>query len=262
MSVPNATEAGVGPGCLPPSYVDAVALKTAFRHLDRAGRAFPKRFQISPSSPGSSTKWLLGEDRHQPIYAVSRRPKPCGNKPDVILHDGISLKDPTFASFRVLEGTTRSWRVRLPPSDAEPEAGLETVSAGSDWRAQKRPLLKFSIGTDVCGQREDFEWRSSNNDSIRAVLGGMSLGWKLVRITQDAFTDQIPSPKGAWPRARNGAEIVAVFNCSGLSPGADWQFAFLGSGAHDVLGSQWEVMAVTTSLMIMDTTLRLNCDTS
>jgi hypothetical protein len=146
----------------------------------------------------------------------------------------------------------------LPPSDAEPEAGLEIVSAPSDWRAQKRPLLKFSIKTDVCGQREEFEWRSSNNDSIRALLGGQSLGWKLVRVTLDAFSDQLPGPCGVWPKTNKGAEIVAVFSGSGPAPGDNWQFAFLGTGANTVLGQQWETMAVITSLILMDTNLRMS----
>ncbi|KAH8194398.1 hypothetical protein TruAng_011431 [Truncatella angustata] len=244
---------------LPPSYIDAVAIKTAFRHLDRSGCAFPKKFSISPNSTGSSIKWILGEYRHQPIFAISRREPRSGNKPDVILHDGISLNDPTLASFRSLEGTPRTWKVRLPPSDAEPDVGFEIVSAGNDWRAQKRPVLKFSVATEVRREREDFEWRSSNNDNIRGLLGGQSLGWKLVRITKDAFTDQIRGPRGAWPKTNNGAEIVAVFSSgSGLLVGDDWKFAFVGTGANSVLGSRWEIMTVITALLILDTTIRTN----
>lgn len=261
MPTPNSTKIGVEPEIQPPSYADTVALKAAFRHLDRAGRAFPKKFRISPNGPDSLTKWLLSESRHQPTYAISRRERSSGNKPDVVLHDGISLKDPTYSSFRTVEASPRTWKVRLPPSDAEPEVSLETVSAGSDWRAHKRPVIKFSVITDVSGNRENFEWRSSNNDNISALLGGQSLGWKLVRITQDTSTDRIPAPPGAWPRTKNGAEIVAVFSSSGPESRSAWQFSFIGNGANSILGEQWEVMAVTTSLIIMDCSVRLLCET-
>ncbi|KAK6076040.1 hypothetical protein SCUP234_07540 [Seiridium cupressi] len=248
------------PAIPPPSYTDATALKTAFRHLDRGGRQFPEKFSISPNTIGSSTKWVLGKVQHQPLYAIGRREQPSGNKPDLVLHDGTSLNSPTFASFRSLPGSPRTWKVRLPPSDAESEAGFELVSWGSDWRAQKRPILMFSVETDVCGQREEFEWRSSNNDNIRALLGGQSLGWKLVRITQDSFSDQLPGPRGTWPRTSKGAEIVAVFSSCGPDSGVDWRFAFLGTGVKDVLGSKWQTMSVITSLVLMDMNLRMNSE--
>lgn len=256
MSTLDTAPKVVDPGCLPPSYSEAVGVKRTFRHMERSGHMFPEKFYVSPKSPESSVKWVLGEYRHQPLFAISRREQSSGNKPSVILHDGLSLRDPTLASFRCIQSTPRTWKVHLPPSDAETVPSLELVSGGTDWRAQKRPLLKFSVKTAVCDQREEFEWRSSNNDNIRALLGGQSLGWKLVRLSKDAFTDQIPAPDGAWPRTNNGAEIVAVFCSSGTTVDADWRFAFMGTGANGVLGGQWEIMAVTTSLILMDTSIR------
>lgn len=243
----------------PPSYSEAVALKQAFAHLDRArsgGHAFPERFSVWPNNNNSAVKWLLGvSPRHRPLYAISRREQPSGNKPDVILHDGVSLKDRSLASFR--SSQPRSWSVRLP-SHIEPDDSL-LVSAPSDWRAQKRPLIRFSAATGVRGQVEEFEWRSSNNDNIRASLGGSPvalLGWKLVRIVQDDITAQIPGPRGAWPKTKSGAEIVGVFTKSETAM-SEWRFAFLGTGATGILGSDWQLTAITTALIIMDTGLRL-----
>ncbi|ETS75974.1 hypothetical protein PFICI_12918 [Pestalotiopsis fici W106-1] len=242
----------------PPSYSDVVAIKQAFAHLDRArgGYSFPERFSIWPNSHDSAVKWLLGEStRHRPLYAISRREQRSGNKPDVILHNGISLKDHSLASFRSFQPKT--WSVRLP-SHAEPNASL-IVSAPSDWRAQKRPLLRFSIETDVHNRLEEFEWRSSNNENIRASLGGDSLGllgWKLVRIVQDDLTRQIPGPRGAWPRTKNGAEIVAVFTNSETAL-SEWRFAFLGTATTAALGSNWQLMAISTALILLDTALRV-----
>ncbi|KAI1871923.1 hypothetical protein JX265_005909 [Neoarthrinium moseri] len=250
-------------GSLPPPYVEAIAVKGSASLVERAGRAFPDTFYISPYSPDSSTKWVLSEYKHQILYAISRREHPQGNKPDVIIHDGLSLKDATFASFRFIDGSPKMWKVRLPPRSAEPEAGFELVSAGNDWRAQKRPVFKFAIETDVSGRREHFEWRSSNNDNIRRALGGgQSLGWKLVRLAQDAFTDELAGPRGAWPKTTDGAEIVAVFSGDEHGPHGDWRFAFLGTGRSRILGWTWEVMAVTSALIIMDSGLKVGGETS
>jgi hypothetical protein len=244
---------------LPPSYIAAMVVKDAVRYIDNSGHVFPEKFRITPNRTNSTIKWVLGQSCHQPLYAISRREQPSGNKPDVILHDGVSLRDPALASFRCFQASPRTWKVRVPLSSAEPEAGFETVSAGNDWRAQKRPLLKFSFVTGVCHEREEFEWRSSNNGHIRGVLGGQSLGWKLVRVTQDVLSERLKGPRGTWPRTSDGAEVVAVFSSSDNTL-ADWHFAFLGTGARGVLGSHWEIMAVITSLILMDNGIRMSSE--
>ncbi|KAI0131892.1 hypothetical protein BJ170DRAFT_223742 [Xylariales sp. AK1849] len=247
---------------LPPPYSVAVATNGILTNHQRSAHCFPEVIHIFPNSHESSAKWILGCPRHQPLYAISRRDQPHGNKPDVILHEGLSLKDHTLASFRCLDGAPKTWKVRLPPRHAEDDPSFELVSAGNDWRAQKRPVFRFSTGTDVADEIEDFEWRSSNNDHIRCALGGQSLGWKLVRMTKDASTNDLRGPSGAWPKTSDGAEVVGVFSSGGSDPTSEWRFAFLGTGKIGVLGDRWELMAVMTSLMLMDSILRMHHDSS
>jgi hypothetical protein len=234
-------------------------MKARAQQVERAGLPFPEKFYVSPISTPASCKWIVSEYLHELLYAVSRREQRSGHKPDVILHDGLSLRDATLASFRLIDAAPQTWKMRLPPRDAEPEAGFELVSAGSDWRAQKRPVFKFAVATAVgaegrgvgAGAREHFEWRTSNNDNIRRILDSQALGWKLVRLTHDAFTDRIPSPRGAWPKTSDNAEVVAVFPSNGAFEG-NWRFAFLGTGRNGLLGYRWEVMAFTTAMIILD----------
>lgn len=252
---------------LPPTYVEQI--EDAYT---TPNGVFPAKFTIF-GPRGESRRHLLGISRDLPLYAISRRDAKADNdKADVVLHNGLSRKDAVLSWCKFIWPTdlsdmasrAKTWRVRLPPSSGETDPSLEIVSAGIHWKDQKRPVFRFSIETDIFRdgdiQREEFEWRCSNNDGIRALLDGQSRGWKLVRMTEDVLTANIVTPKGVWPKSSEGKETVAV--CSGNVEGGtkDWVFAFVGTGKSGMLGERWEVMAVMTSLLIMDWTIKIDKD--
>lgn len=92
------------------------------------------------------------------------------------------------------------------------------------------------------GHTEDFEWRNSHGDEIKAV-GGRTYGWKLVRLSSR-------TGEGVGSTS-DGLEVVAV-----VAQNATWSMsksaniAFLGSGLNGNMGERWELAALLSGLLL------------
>jgi hypothetical protein len=238
----------------PPAYGETATSVTVPRPSPSliAGQAFPFKWNVY--SKATPTELVIAESPENPLYYLSRSDHSGWKSRSVILYDGISAMNSVLASGRYTDGLGETWQIKLPPAPGQTSGTVETVSKGN-WN---RGVFKFSVETAIANQRESFEWRTSSNSQLSTILGGHVLGWKLVRMTNDAFTAEASAAAGvktSWPMTTDGKEIIGVCTICARNHAATtkyWTHAFLGTGKSGVLGKTWQTMAAMTSLMLMD----------
>ncbi|KAH7037343.1 uncharacterized protein B0I36DRAFT_313828 [Microdochium trichocladiopsis] len=201
-----------------------------------------------------SRTFHLGEHRDAPLFAVKSGSGWTTKKPGLTIFDG-----PNSSDYPMLTGATRAsmfgrkYDISLPPlaNSGSSEYTKETISIGTSW---SRQVHKFTIevesGPKGETRREDFEWRSTRGDEVRELGSKWLRGWKLVRLSSEAFRGP-----GGERHARDegttsdGKEIVAVWaHNSSWSMTKAFKFRFRGSALAGELGERFDLMALMTGL--------------
>ncbi|KAK3691979.1 hypothetical protein B0T22DRAFT_474958 [Podospora appendiculata] len=201
--------------------------------------AFPQTFHIYNLGKGPYG-FVLGEHQDKPLYLVSTRPSLYSNRPDIVLHSGLSTKAPPLASLTSTHFNSATC-VSLPPRKLGDAHGKELLTAHDYLFGRYTFEAEVIHGPSDKRDRERFEWRRSHGKDVKA-LGAQSAGWKLVRMS---------GLHGRGPKAGDGNEVVAVCASRGNGRTKLFSFRFLGSGTLDP-DSRWTVMAAMSGLCIFE----------
>ncbi|RYP29232.1 hypothetical protein DL767_006831 [Monosporascus sp. MG133] len=189
-------------------------------------RKFPPVFYLYSTGLGGR-KYVLGEHKNQPLYAVTTHAGWSG-KADTVLHSGPSPDAPPLATADGGNTAVSSVDVDLPgAAQGSSPSSRERMTPTGFGYVHRKMQFEMDVGA---GRREAFEWRHSSGPEVGA-LGGSHSGWKLVRLGGDG-----------------GEEVVAVWASVRMNPTKKFAFQFLRSGLTGVLGERWAVMAVITAL--------------
>ncbi|KAI0123936.1 hypothetical protein BJ170DRAFT_66862 [Xylariales sp. AK1849] len=232
----------------PPPYQEVEPAQTSWSKQSLSShttsRAFPLRFNLYSKHPAKEL--FLGEHQEQPLYAITRSDETSSKPRNVVLHNGVSTSNPALGTGQYVGSDDKRWEIKFSPGDSQSITVTEIVSQEGDWMER---VFRFSVETDTTNGRENFEWRRA---PVSSILGGQTLGWKLIRITKD-LTETVPKSSGGTRKESTGnEEVVAACSKNTTLWTKYWRFAFLGTGAAGVLGTRWKLMTVMTSLMLLD----------
>ncbi|KAJ6095248.1 hypothetical protein N7486_005994 [Penicillium sp. IBT 16267x] len=176
----------------------------------------------------------LGPSAEEKLFAATTRANLLSSKPLIELHDGPTNEHPIMATVRADKwGRTRPATISLPARPGSPHVGSieeQLVPGSSKGYVSMSSTWAFEIAAaDKGSARERFEWRSSHGKEIKDLATGLSNGWKLVWVSGPG--------SGA-----GGAEE------SGMTKG--FRFAFMGTGLTGTLGEVWELVALSSALML------------
>lgn len=224
---------------------------------------------------GRQRHFYLGATEETPLFAVSVHAD--DTPPRMALHEGPSPASPIVVTAR---GTGSRIEVTMVRA-----AEAETMVVESIW-ARFHRVYRFAValpeeeqprraGSAGPGYHrpEEFEWRHSGGEAIRALGTGMQ-GWKLVRLARrgraqvvvqlsvDGSEERVLSVPGRYTSS-DGCEVVALWAPRREQVGRLGNFKFVesgrigcsgnGAGAAEVgLGSRWRVLAVTTMLVMWE----------
>jgi hypothetical protein len=233
---------------------DSLAGPSTQEPLEMVGQ-FPRAFNLYRIGT-FSLEHSLGVHKNQPLYAISIHIGWSG-KPSVILYNGTSIKGSHLASVK-LRSMGFSFSVKLPPTQNTGSEGLdEPVEA-----IRNGLIYNFRFSVEVnpqTGEREQFEWRSSQGEAVSSLDGERS-GWKLLRmatVPQKEDATAATRSVGAGYMSSDGKEVVAVWTQVGLSVTKSAKFQFLGTGTSGIFGERWALMVVMTALGLYETERRL-----
>lgn len=188
---------------------------------------FPQACLLIYTKSKSVISWNLCDVNEQPICFVSL---PQGGPGKLVVHSGLTKHAPPLAIAQYAGTWTTGSKLTLLPTTSDDQPLVEIMK----FRGNGLHLAhNWAMQTAAGGLPEKFEWRSSKGEDVKS-LGGMSYGWKLMRLK--------PGEE----------EVVAAFTLPKLSRSI-WtaaKFQFLGSGATGELGTQWAKMTVLTFLRI------------
>ncbi|KAK7426581.1 hypothetical protein QQZ08_006911 [Neonectria magnoliae] len=216
----------------------------------RIPRQFPPAFNVYRHGYGSGL-FTLGVHQNQPVYLFTWH-SGFSSSPPVVLHAGPDQSFPPLAAaeYRIFGA---SFDVDLPPV---PGSGLasareEVTSVSSPGFGYGSYRLVVEVGP--ANVRETFEWRRSRGDAV-ASLGGLSNGWKLVRLTRGppggAGVGGDVSFVGGGFVDSQGNEVVAAWTMATGSLTKVAKFHFTGTGLTGLLGERWAIFAVVTALAL------------
>ncbi|KAJ6008559.1 hypothetical protein N7499_001390 [Penicillium canescens] len=182
-----------------------------------------------------TTTFHLGPTADEKLYAVSTHTIVLGNKPSVVLHDGLTDKHPVLATAHGDRIPTR----RCPCGRDGSRVIEENVA---------HLYIQGLRGLQGDSEGGAFEWRQSHGNEIKE-LAGHSFGWKLVRLTGPMDTAGRSRKERDRGYTSDGLEFVAV-----IAHNASWsmtkgfRFAFTGSGLTGTLWEVWEILVVLSVL--------------
>ncbi|VUC27753.1 unnamed protein product [Clonostachys rosea] len=218
-------------------------------------RLMPLDFNIYSASAISGGVYYLGPHQIDRQFALTIH----GNslavapKPSIILHDGLTTRDPAIGTSRNAWVSGRNRRfdeyiINVSPlgGSQSAEERLVTVNEGTYWRHAIR--LRYSLpdsqaavgahGVDD-NRRQEFEWQQSSSREVQS-LGGKDSGWRLVNLA-------------------DLNETLAICVPIGHSLTKFLRFSFRGKGrTGNHYSPTWEVMAVLTGLTTWDRKNQLN----
>ncbi|KAH8820630.1 hypothetical protein F5884DRAFT_764709 [Xylogone sp. PMI_703] len=185
---------------------------------------------------------LCGASREERLYIVESHSgfsgkKPLGFRPGLLLHAGMSRKDPILAAAGN-ESPSRSLNpdtiVLLPCLD--PSADSSTMAIEKMRLATTAGSLRFSIEVSEEMQREEFEWRKIKKGEDSNAQSG---GFRLVRLSSGSQRAQSSS----------GSETVAILAWTMKWIGSTHGFTLQLMGTEK-LGERWALMTVMTTLRL------------
>ncbi|KAH7397516.1 hypothetical protein BKA64DRAFT_38202 [Cadophora sp. MPI-SDFR-AT-0126] len=188
---------------------------------------FPQSFGIYHAS-GTSSDLVLAHRNHDPnpLFYVTTH-NSWSSKPSVVLHSGGQCSSPQLAT------------ARFASFSSEVEVNLLAQSTGRTIIAEtmrkdrsQHSCHYFTVPVGGNQTPERFEWKNSQGNEVRS-LNGKSHGMKLVRVkTGEVVVAWAPPNSGTRKRGK---------------------MAFLN---REVLGENFEIMAVVTILAMMERTRR------
>jgi hypothetical protein len=207
---------------------------------------FPPAFNLYCEASLKHYIFYIGGEKTQKLYAVSLHIGIFG-KPDLILHDGPESSDQPLATVKNDGMLSRHSIVKIP---SFPGSKLDNIHEDLRFHyGLKSTTCTFSIPIEYDAEVyvENFEWRQSHGDEVKA-LSGWPLGMKLVRSRNGT-----PERKGGKRKEReigessDGNEVVAVWAFHAKpSMTKIGMFQFLGSGATGELGEHWAIVAIVS----------------
>jgi hypothetical protein len=197
-----------------------------------------------------STTFHLGPTADEKLYAFSTHTNRFGNKPSVVLHEGLTDKHPVMATARGDRwGRNRPIMLSLPAHLGSQTSADNVEEMVPGTRKKMAHSFTFTTSVGPKGTRkESFEWRQSHGHEIKD-LAGHSFGWKLVRLMGPLNTTGGSRKQRDRGYTSDGLEVVAV-----IAHNASWsmtkgfRFAFMGSGLAGTLGEVWEILVVLSAL--------------
>ncbi|KPM34739.1 hypothetical protein AK830_g11829 [Neonectria ditissima] len=248
-------------GEAPPSYVETTKqhqpqqVPPGIAGSSTAGpsqipRQFPPAFNLYRRDY-SSGLFTLGVHQNQPLYLFAWH-SGFSSAPPVLLHAGPDQSFPPLAAaeYRIFGAT---FDVDLPPVPGSGAASArEEVTSVSSLRFGFGSY-RFTIEVGPTNVREVFEWRRSRGDAV-ASLGGVSTGWKLVRLTRGppggvGVGGDVSFVGGGFTDSA-GNEVVAAWTMATGSLTKVAKFHFIGTGLTGLLGERWAIFAVVTALAL------------
>lgn len=201
----------------------------------------------------TSTMSYVGASKDEPLYGV-RAPClwSCFTNPDHQLLDGLSKDSRVIATVGSKKG---SWGTKTLIRVAPDRAGVAVK--GKDYSAFTEITMPRDNGSTHAvsvplanGRFETFEWRNTRGDEVRALSGGYTQGWKLLRMDGPPVVPG-STPGGTAGYSSDGKEVVAVAAQPRLFQ-RDPRFAFLGRGATGEFGPTFEIVAVMGFLRLYE----------
>ncbi|KAI0002852.1 hypothetical protein F4779DRAFT_112336 [Xylariaceae sp. FL0662B] len=200
---------------------------------------------------------MLGAPETGPLYAISQHSGWAGG-PHIVLHNGPSEGLPALAAVIRRTSLREKSIVSLPPMPGSGAGPSQEKCRTRPWRL--RVIFRFAVevGADPhLWKREAFEWRRSSGDAVASLcIGGVTRGWKLVRLAPGSsapprsMSDPSVSSAQTSNVSNDGHEVVAVWADTKGDLTQAMRFRFLGSGEAGTLGDRWAIMAVMTALHI------------
>ncbi|KAF5717693.1 hypothetical protein FMUND_5639 [Fusarium mundagurra] len=198
---------------------------------------FPQIMQLTWTPSPSTMALFISEPGSHTLYAVCM---PRGWQGPTYLFPGSSVAgDPISSGIRSSDG----FIFQLPgiPSYNTP-SGQVTVTY---HRSRSNPRYSFSMRVEHGGSRrtESFEWRVSSE----AQRGAYSMVWELVSLGR--------TNKSSSTRSRSSEVVAMIHEDNNASGSASAQrsggFQFLGRATTGSMGYHWTVMALMSSVAIL-----------
>ncbi|KAK4033674.1 hypothetical protein C8A01DRAFT_19413 [Parachaetomium inaequale] len=252
------------------------------KHQSAASTTLPSPRHAFPPIMNAYGQWtklksfnLCGATEKDRLYQVSLHTgysasAPLGTRPGVLLHNGMSSKDPVLAaagydSQASFYSFNNQSVVLMPPLPG-------AAARAGDFVTEQMPavirggllVFPFSVELDSGGkiQHEKFEWRKFKSGVDGSAKEG---GFRLVRLPSSGSTRLGGEPDtvaSSSPAGGDDSEVVACLAWCKLFPTFKHAFTLqlLGRGQSGELGERWSLMVVITALRLW--ALRANHKTS
>ena len=192
------------------------------------------------------SKYWLGRHQDEKIFAASFG-WGCFGRSVITLYDGPTKRDPVLVTSRHKGG---KYIMTIPDSSSSISVkGGKVKGPGQDIPFHcGGNTSRFSIKVgEGLPHTEDFEWRRTHGEEIKALAPHTCGGWKLVRTS-------VPPGEGAVRGngvTSDGLEVVAVVaRNAGWSKNKSAYVCFMNSGLDGSLGQPWELAATLSGLIL------------
>lgn len=222
----------------------------------------PRSFPVVMNAYARWTHWksliLCGADRNERLglvemYMGYNTSKPLGTRPGIILHDGMSTKNPVLAAagdkVHLVSPLDAHSDIILPPLDGSGESSsrqidTEVMRGGTSAAGDGSITFSFSIEVGEKQRRERHEWRKFNSGGN--VDDSKKRGFRLVRL----FQQEGASCASSMPDCHG--ETVALLTLYRLRDTATHALSLelTVGGRSGVLGERWTLMIFITALQL------------
>ncbi|KAL1640187.1 hypothetical protein SLS58_007138 [Diplodia intermedia] len=245
----------------PPSLPPPPPYEAATQHAEEADAHHQHRASALPPTINGYFSWTsastvhLGPTRDARTHALKIHSTLFSSRRTLALHAAGPDTSSAVPLARVhSKGCRNEFSVEVPGDDAV----IVWVRGVKTGRVSEAARFEVDVGGGEGGggRREVFEWRTSRGEDVKEVgAGGLSFGWKLVRLDgpEGAAPPVVEESGGGGRRgvASGGGEVVAVVaHNASLSATKGLRFAFLGSGLAGAFGELWEVVALASGLRL------------
>lgn len=250
----------------PPDYENQAS--TSHTATSSPYRQFPPVMNAYYQWPSIKTFNLCGATKEDRLCVVEMHTgysgtSPLGLKAGLLLHNGMSTKDPILA----VAGDESQFAARVYAFNANSAIMLPPLEARASHRAMTTEIMRpsatsdngvtfvFSIEVGEKLQRERFEWRKfKKGDGDEASPGG----FKLLRLSS-SFKKTDTSTGGSSSKGDcsssptgNDCEVVALMTLtrSWAKMKHPFSLELTGSALSGALGERWTLMVVITAVRL------------